>query len=494
MERMVAKILTIEDEDNLRVSIRRSLAKAGHDVVEAATLASGRPLALSGDFDVVLTDVNLGDGSGADLVKDIRNEGYEGVILLMTAYGTVESAVRAMKEGADDYLQKPLSLEELAMLVNRSLDHKALRNRLRLYERMEQARDPKQHEALGESPEWLKTLATADRLAALPMPPTMTGSGAGAPLPTVLLLGETGAGKGVLARHIHTRAAAGAGAISPFVHVNCSALPPTLIESELFGHERGAFTDAKAAREGLFEMAEGGTIFLDEIGDMPIELQTRLLLIVEQGVFRRVGGTKERRVRARVIAATNQDLSQRVAEGKFRRDLLYRLNAFVLRIPPLRDRDGDAELLADVFLDRASKEFGRPGLRFSGAALDAIRRHDWQGNVRELWNAVQRAVMLGAGDVIATDELGIGQSAPRASIGAEGEPARTAAATGELVFDFESGSHTADGVERMLIIQALEHCRGNVSRAAKIIGMNRGSLRYRIERYGLENAVEEAAR
>lgn len=486
----MAKILTIEDEDNLRLSIRRSLAKAGHDVVEASSLAAGRPLAISGDFDVVLTDVNLGDGSGADLVREIRAEGFEGVILLMTAFGTIEAAVRAMKDGADDYLQKPLSLEELGLLVNRSLENKALRNRVRLYERIERAREPLLSEALGESPEWLKTLATAERLAALPIPSSGGANGptAGAPLPTVLLLGETGAGKGVLARYIHAKAMAGS--VAPFVHVNCSALPPTLVESELFGHEKGAFTDAKAAREGLFEMAEGGTIFLDEIGDMPFELQTKLLLIVEHGVFRRVGGSKERRVRARVIAATNQDLPARVAEGKFRRDLLYRLNAFVLRIPPLRDREGDASLLAETFLDRAAREFGRAGLRLSDGAQRAIRDHDWPGNVRELANAVQRAVMLGQGDTVDAADLGVTPGArPAARQGAE-----TGAMPGELVFDFESGSHTAENVERTLIVQALEHARGNVSRAAKLIGMNRGSLRYRIERYGLEGAVQEAAR
>jgi DNA-binding NtrC family response regulator len=495
MEIAMAKILTIEDEDNLRLSIRRSLAKAGHDVAEASSIAAGRPLALSGDFDVVLTDVNLGDGSGGDLVRELRADGFEGVILLMTAFGTIESAVRAMKDGADDYLQKPLSLEELALLINRSLENRALRNRVRLYERIEQAREPALGEALGESPEWLKTLATADRLAALPIPGSGGAGGpttGGAPLPTVLLLGETGAGKGVLARFIHARASQTASTPTPFVHVNCSALPPTLVESELFGHEKGAFTDAKAAREGLFEMAEGGTIFLDEIGDMPPELQTKLLLIVEQGVFRRVGGSKERRVRARVIAATNQDLAARVGEGKFRRDLLYRLNAFVLRIPPLREREGDAMLLAESFLRRAEREFGRDGLRFSDSAARSLRDHDWPGNVRELANAIQRAAMLAQGPEVVPEDLGLG--AVRLTPRPAARDAERNLETGDLIFDFEAGTHTAEEVERALIVQALEHCRGNVSRAAKLIGMNRGSLRYRIERYALEGAVQEAAR
>lgn len=426
----------------------------------------------------------------------MRADGYAGAVVVMTAYGSVERAVTAMKAGADDYLQKPVSLEELGLVIDKALEHRQVRSRLRLYERLDRAREDARA-PLGESESWSLALATATKLARAPMP---TGNGPGGALPTILLLGETGAGKGVLARYIHEHAPEGGDA--PFVHVNCSSLPPTLIESELFGHEKGAFTDARSAREGLFEMAEGGTIFLDEIGDMPLELQTRLLLVIEHGAYRRVGGSKERRVRCRVIAATNQDLESRVSESRFRRDLLYRLNALTLRIPPLREREGDARLLAEAFLEKVAREHGRNGMSFDSRALEAVERHPWPGNVRELVNAVQRAVMLSESERIGATDLGLtrpppnrGGAAPEphAPSSAAREPGARGEATddGSLNFDFVAGTHTAEDVEKALILQALAHCHGNVSKAARLINMNRGSLRYRIERYGLESEVRE---
>jgi len=497
----VAKILTIEDEDNLRYTIRKSLTKAGHDLDEAANLADGRHKLAHTDFDAVLTDVSLPDGDGTALVTDLRAEGFAGAIVVMTAYGSVERAVEAMKAGADEYLQKPLSLEELSLVIDKALELRQVRTRLRLYERLDRARE-QARAPLGASDVWKATLATASKLARAPMP---TGRSPGGALSTILIVAETGAGKGVLARHIHERSHAGADA--PFVHVNCSAIPPALIESELFGHEKGAFTDARAAREGLFEMADGGTIFLDEIGDMPLELQTRLLLVIEQGAYRRVGGTKERTARCRVIAATNQDLESLVASGRFRRDLLYRLNALTLPIPPLRDRHGDARLLAGSLLEQVAREHGRKGLSFSESALSAIERHPWPGNVRELVNSIQRAVMLADSDQLSAADLGLASPRAHAKTDArlngvttlshpptDDSPIPAPPSDGELRFDFSTGVHTAEEVEKALILQALAHCQGNVSKAARLINMNRGSLRYRIERYGLETEVKEMAR
>jgi DNA-binding NtrC family response regulator len=505
----VARILVIEDDDGWRCAVRQTLSKHGHDVEEASNLADARASLQRSDFDVLLVDVRLGKESGIDLVRDARRGGYDGIVVAMTAHGTVESAVEAMREGADDYVQKPLGLEELSLQTDRWIQQRTMSRRLRLYERLEQSRDVAS-EMVGQSPGWRAALALADRVASLPL------VGAGGHLPCILLLGETGVGKGVLARYIHARACdlaaaaengrAGTGPAGrpPYVHVNCSALPSTLVESELFGHERGAFTDARDARPGLFEMADGGTICLDEVSEMSLEAQAKLLTVVEQRVFRRVGGTKERSVRVRMIAASNQDLEARTAAGAFRRDLLYRLNAFTIRIPPLRERPGDAELIADAILPRLARQFGRGPLSIGPAARAAIRAHPWPGNVRELINCVQRAAMLSESPVLEPTDLGLGlpgaagSVAPAASTAAasRADPAAgTAAAGGEdLRFDFEHGTHTAEEVERALIVQALRFTGGNVSRAAKLIGMQRSSLRYRIERYRLEACTKEIAR
>jgi DNA-binding NtrC family response regulator len=475
----MARILIIEDEENLRFSIGQALTKGGHEIHEAGAVGPARALLDQHAFDLVLTDINLSGGSGIDVIRRLKEEEFDGAVVVMTAFGTVESAVEAMKLGAEDYLQKPVRLDEVVLLVQRILENREAMRRLKLYDRLAESDE---NTVLGKSDAWRRTLALADRLAQMPIPDT-----GGASMPTILILGETGTGKGVLARHIHDAAPDTTDA-SPFVHVNCSALPPSLVESELFGHEKGAFTDAKSAREGLFEMAEGGTIFLDEIGDMPIELQAKILTLVEEGVFRRVGGTKDRRVRARLIAATNQDLDAQVQEGVFRRDLLYRLNAFTISIPPLRERDEDALLLAEQMIQRFAKQFRRPAPSLSDEAKDAILAHDWQGNVRELINAAQRGAMLGEGPLLFPEDLGLRRAVRERAVPVEQNGHQDVA---ELAFDFESGVHKAEDVERELMIQALERTGGNVSKAAKLIGMQRSSFRYRVERFGLEERVKE---
>lgn len=470
--------------------MRRALTRGGHDVVEAADLGQARSQLAERQVEMVITDVNLGSENGLDLVRELRGEGFDEVIVVMTAYGSVENAVEAMHLGADDYLQKPLSLEELQLQADKWLEQRRVAKRLRLYERMERSRESEE-EILGQSPAWRRTMEIAGRLAQAPV--GEGGPGTGGALPTILLLGETGAGKGVLARYIHRRAVELEGAeISPeppFVHVNCSALPASLVEGELFGHEKGAFTDAREAKPGLFEMAEGGTIFLDEISEMPLELQSKLLLVVEQGTFRRVGGTRERSVATRVIAASNQALVERVEQGTFRRDLYYRLNTFTIQIPPLRERGEDAVEIARVVMGRFAKRYGRSGLRLSPRAEEAVGSHSWPGNVRELVNAVQRGAMLAPGPLVEPADLGIGAGAASPAPAASGN----GHATRELVFDFEQGIHRAEDVERELMLQALSRTRGNVSKAAKLIGMQRSSFRYRIDRYGLEDRVKEIA-
>lgn len=531
----MATILAIEDEADLRFALARGLRKAGHAVTEAGSIQEARSALSALAFDVVVTDVNLGSGAeagdGVALVGELREGGFSGGVVVMTGFGTVEGAVRAMKLGADDYLQKPVRLDELTLVVDRIVERRRADRKLRALERSEAglAEGPG---VLGRSAAWTRAVELARRLSAVPVQNRIADRGetAGSALPTVLITGETGTGKGLIARAMHGWSAERGGA---FVPVNCTSLPATLVESELFGHERGAFTDARQAREGLFEMADGGTIFLDEIGEIPVETQAKLLTVLETGSFRRVGGTQQRTVRARVIAATNQDLPTLVSAGRFRRDLLYRLNAFEIRLPALRERDDDAVELAGAFLARFRREYGRGPAVLSGQAAAAIRGHAWPGNVRELVNCVQRAAMLGGDGPVGAADLGlavdgVGSGTTEIS-GAGGAltaeqaharravrvavpagpasaapdangavwPAGNAGASGGhergggLRFDFVHGVHLADDVERELIVQALAHTRGNVSRAARLIGMQRSSFRYRIERYGLEARVAE---
>jgi len=500
METPTASILVVEDEKSLRSSIRQNLELDGYRVREAGTVKDGWDLTREHVFDAVITDLNLIGDSGIELIRRLRDDGYEGVIIVITAYGTVDSAVEAVKLGADEYLQKPVSLQEIGLLLKKSLSNRRMRSRLDLLERMERVRaaDP---ELIGASQPWLDTLMLARRLASLPVPPPSPAGSPPSELPTILLLGETGSGKGAMAPFIHRSSLKPGGSAgreaAPFVHVNCAALPVTLIEGELFGHERGSFTDAKATRPGLFEMAEGGTIFLDEIGDMPLEMQSKLLVVVEKGVFRRIGGNTERAARARIIAATNQDLEQRASQGSFRRDLLYRLNALTIRIPPLRERGDDVILIAEAVLERLSKSQPGRALRLSDGARTALRAHHWPGNVRELINVVKRAAIMSPHGTIRADDLVIeaGARAPAGTCPTSDPKAAAPVVPGVSVngsdVHFGANLPSFDHLERTLILEALKRADGNVSLAAKMIGLQRGALRYRLDRLGLNQSGKD---
>ena len=486
-----ARILVVDDDENVRFSIRHVLEAQGHDVVDADSLTSGIDALRAGDFDLILEDINLGEDSGIDVVRTAREEGFAGPIVMITAYASIETAVEAMRAGADDYLQKPLRMDEVEVVVKRLLTDSLERRRLRLYERIESARAHIDG-PLGESAVWKKTIQAAERLATIPLPPRNRDSSKGGALPTILITGETGTGKGVIARHIDECARRAAAAhMPPLVHVNCTALPPTLVEAELFGHEKGAFTDARNAREGLFEMADGGTVFLDEIGDMPLDLQAKLLTVIEDGAFRRVGGTRTKTISARIVAASNRDLKALAAEGRFRADLYYRLSTFTIEIPALRDREDDALILATEMLSRYADQYGRKSLNFSDDAEQALLAYEWPGNVRELVNVIQRVAVLCEEDVVTAAELGlVGVEVGALHVGANAAGADTA--TG-VVFDFSSGDVTAERVERDLLIQALERTGGNISKAAALVGMRRTTFRYRLQRQNLEHMAKEIA-
>lgn len=475
----MATVLVIEDNPDIRFAVSRALRRKEHTVTEAET--GDAALAQLGEsrFDLVITDLQLPDASGIDLIKAAHASSGACGVMVMTAYGSIETAVAAMKAGADDYLQKPLSLEELVLIADRLIERCHARRREQIEARTAVSVDDR---PMGESPAWVAVLAMAERYATLPLVNRHEDldTAQGGALPIVLITGETGSGKGAVASFLH-RCASGDAGTQPFVHLNCSSLPSQLVESELFGHVKGAFTDARETREGLVEMADGGTLFLDEIGDMAPEAQGKLLLFLDSGRFRRVGGDRDRTARCRVIAATNRELLG-PGERPFRKDLYYRLSAFRLGLPPLRDRDRDAVEIARAMLTRFRAEYRLPPCSLSIEAERALAEYDWPGNVRELINVIQRAAMLCEGDTIGVSDLTL----DAASDAAMAEEHR-------LEFDFCRGPHTASDVERELVIQALRFTDGNVAQAARLIGMQRSSLRLRIEKYGLESSTNGAA-
>ncbi len=465
----MADVLVIDDEENIAFSLQLALQRAGHDVRTAGSVAEGRAAAGEKPPEVAIVDVQLPDGDGLELVEALRTDHPDLGIVVVTAFGSVARAVEAMKRGANDFLQKPLSMEEVGLTVQRCVENRKLRSRLDAFAD-NQRRAAVDVVFVGEAPRIRSVLETAGRIAALDEAP-------GGGLLSVLILGETGTGKEVLARTLH---ALSSRADRPFVHVNCTAIPETLFESELFGHERGTFTDARQARRGLFEIADEGTLFLDEIGDLPTAMQAKLLVAIEQGRFRRLGGSRELKVDVRLIAATNADLGARVASGEFRRDLYYRLQVFELGLPPLRERGNDVCLLADHFIQAACRKLRRPPPALSEDARAALRRYAWPGNVRELAHTLQRAVLLNGESRLSADALGLPASAARADA---------------LTPDWSALTHgmTLADVERQTIVVALEACGGNVSEAARRLGLSRGGLRHRLQRFGIEAEIADPA-
>jgi two-component system, NtrC family, response regulator AtoC len=451
------RVLIVDDEELIRWSVAERLRSDGYEVAEAGTAADALEQAEQG-VDLVLLDYGLPDEDGLVVLRKIRELDPDTLVIMLTARAGVESVVDAMKAGAFDYATKPFDLDDVALRVARALETTRLRRELRTL-RDTLSRPYSLGSIIGES-EVMQRLKTLVRKVA------------SSPGSTVLLTGESGTGKDLIAKVIHYSSSRSA---RPYLNVTCSALPETLLESELFGHERGAFTDARQQKRGLFEQADEGTVFLDEIGEMTPALQAKLLRFLEEKAFRRVGGTGDIRVDVRVIAATNRNLEEQVRTGRFRDDLYYRLNVLRVEVPPLRVRQDDLPLLAQYFIDMYSKEFKRPVKGLSQVAEAALRNYGWPGNVRELRNLVERAVLLCENDLLQPGDF--------ESLHA----ARSSSGSGHGGFELPPEGVNLEDVEKSLVIQALERAGGNQTRAAALLGLHRDQIRYRVEKFGLKN-------
>jgi len=447
-------ILIIEDEAKMRRLLELNLGEDGFKTLSAGDAETGLKLLESEPVHVVLTDLKLPGMSGLEFLQAAKQQNAGLPIVVMTAFGSVETAVEAMKAGASDYVLKPFSLAEIRMVVHKELDHSRLREENRSL-----------REALGQkyshpnivarSPKMQEVLATVERVA-----PTNS---------TVLLGGESGVGKDLIARAIHEKSRRASG---PFVKINSTAIPENLLESELFGYEKGAFTGAVTSKPGKFEMADKGTLFLDEIGDVPPVTQVKLLRVLQEREFERLGGTRTVKVDVRLLAATNRDLREALEQGTFREDLYYRLNVVPIDIAPLRERKEDIPDLANLFLARFSKESGRPLRGISPAAMQLLVSHYWPGNVRELQNVMERACTLAPGPELAVADIQLDSPRSRAGAGAE---------------RFLPEGMTLDQWEDEMIREALKRAGGNKSQAARSLGLSRNALRYRLSKIGIDD-------
>lgn len=452
------EILVVDDDQAIRWTLKEALQSWGLSPIEAATVAEAAKQFASHSPAAVLLDIDLPDGSGLDVLREIKNEHHDAIVIMITGNVHIDNTISALRGGAYDFISKPINLEELRITIRNAIEARQLRREVADV-RKERAREFNFGQIVGESAAMKKMLALAAKVAE-------------SEVSSVLLQGESGTGKDLVAKAIHYGSER---AEQPFVAVNCAALPATLIESELFGYEKGAFTDAKARKEGLFEQAEGGTLLLDEIGELELSLQAKLLRVLEEGAFRRVGGLKDIPLDVRVLAASNRDLKAESEAGRFRLDLYYRLSIIQIDIPPLRERGDDVLLLAQHYIDRLSARLKRKK-RITGlspAATGVFRKYQWPGNVRELRNVIERALILEDEDEITTEYLPDGLMPLHAAT-------RASEAQGSFVLPAEGIS--LDEAELSFVRQAIERSGGNQTRAAQLLGISRDQLRYRLKK------------
>jgi two-component system, NtrC family, response regulator AtoC len=444
-------LLIVDDERHLRFTLGEWARDSGLRPIEAA---SGREAleALKQGVDAVLLDLRLGDEDGLQVLRRLREEDPTLPIVMLTGHGTIQHAMEATRLGAYDFIQKPADLEHLGVVLKRALEHARLQREVDHFRTATIG-----EEMLGDSDGFRRAIEQLDKAAK-------------SPTATVLIQGETGSGKELMAQRLHRQSARRDG---PFITLNCSAIPEQLLEKELFGNERGAFTDAKSSRKGLFDLADGGTLFLDEIGEMPTPLQAKLLRVLQDRTFRRVGGHADIRVDVRIVSATHRDLKKLVVEGRFREDLYFRLNVVPIVMPPLRERTEDVKPLAEHFIKRISAELGRAPARLQPDALRAMLEYAWPGNIRELRNLVERVLLLEADDEIRIEHL-----PPEFTGRGHGDPEPGS-------FDpFPPGIvRPLAEVEQMAIVHALRVNKGNKTRAAEQLGISRQTLRTKLKEY-----------
>jgi two-component system response regulator AtoC len=462
------KILIVDDEAAIRYALAEALRSWGYEPLQAQSVAEAKQLIVQDEPNIALLDIDLPDGSGLDVLTYIKQQQPEAVAIVITGNVNVPNVLTALRGGAHDFIGKPIRLEELRITLRNALEIRELRREVK-QNRRERSREFSFEQILGESDAMKRAMELASKVAS-------------SDVPAILLQGETGTGKDLFARAIHY---ASERANAPYLAINCAALPATLIESELFGYEKGAFTDAKQRKEGLFEQAQGGTIFLDEIGEMELSLQAKLLRVLEEGAFRRVGGLKDLPLDVRIVAASNQNLKRRGEEGSFRLDLYFRLSVIQVDIPPLRDRGDDVLLLAKNYIENANLK--RRGKELKGLSRDVtriFRSYRWPGNVRELRNVIERASILEDAELVSSAHLPADMLA--------GEGGIDGGALSGIKLPTEGVS--LDAVEVELARQAMARTGGNLTQAAKLLDISRDQLRYKLKKDGGLNAeTDEAA-
>ena len=454
------KILVVDDERSLREVLSIMLTRAGYAVTEASDGEEAISHVNREIFDLVITDLRMPKADGMAVLKAVKSSSPETVVLVLTAFATADSAVDAMKQGAYDYLTKPFQVDEVQLIIRNALEKRRLSTENILLKR-EMASQSSFAQIVGQSESMQKVFDVVRKVADAKS--------------NVLIFGESGTGKELVARAIHYNSARSP---MPFVAVNCSAVPETLLESELFGHMKGSFTGAMANKAGLFEVANGGTIFLDEIGDTTPTIQVKLLRVIQEREFRRVGGTQDVKVDVRIVAATNKDLEKAVADGSFREDLYYRLDVIPIRLPPLRLRTGDIPLLVKHFLEKFSQESGKPAPVLTSEAMHVLLGHEWRGNVRELENLIERVVAFSVGALVSDEDI-------RGWLHRVVTPQQHGVPT-DLPEDGVDLEGLINGIEKDLLLQALERTKWVKKKAARLLKLNTRSFRYRLEKYAIK--------